>query len=47
MELMRFSPAETLNIAALVETAINAVTYNDMVEDFAIYKLRSFGECLC
>ena len=46
MELMWFSPAETLNIAALVETAINAVAYNDMVEDFAVHEFCGLRECL-
>lgn len=45
---MRFSPTETLlNIATVVKACIDAVTNDYMVEDFAIYKLRSFGECLC
>lgn len=44
MELMRFSPSETLNIAAVVKACVDAVADNDMVEDCTIYELCGFRE---
>lgn len=44
MELIRFSPSETLNIAAVVKACINTITNDYMVEDFAIYEFCGFRE---
>lgn len=44
MELMRFSPSETLNDAPVVKACVDAVTDDYMVEDFAIYKFCGFRE---
>ena len=44
MELIRFSPSETLNISAFVKACVDAVTDDYMVEDFAINELRGFRE---
>lgn len=47
MELMRFSPSETLNDAPVVKACIESVTNDYMVEDFTIYKFCGFCEVFC
>lgn len=46
MELIRFSSSETLNNSSLAKACVDAVTDNDMVDDFTIYEFCGFREVL-